>query len=102
MINTKAARILTDELKKQGYQAADGKTAQSFTVNGIDRTKWGEDIPVRVQKNGEWYTIDATVGGPTAKIGVDPRFNWPDEKQSIKSKYEGFTGWVTDPTKLWY
>lgn len=102
MINTKAARILTDELKKQGYQAADGQTAQSFTVNGIDRTKWGEDIPVRVQKNGEWYTIEATVGGPTAKIGVDPRFNWPDEKQSIKSKYEGFTGWVTDPTKLWY
>ena len=102
MINTKAARILTDELKKQGYKAADGLTAKSFTVDGIDRTKWGEDIPVRVQKNGEWYTIEATVGGPTAKIGVDLRFNWPDEKQSIKSKYEGFTGWVTDPTKLWY
>lgn len=102
MINTQAGRILTEELKNQGYKAADGLKAQSFTVNGIDRTKWGEDIPVRVQKDGQWYTIEATVGGPTAKIGVDPRFVWPNEKQSIKSKYEGFTGWVTDPTKLWY
>lgn len=102
MINTNADRILTDELKKQGYKAADGLIADPFTVTGIQKSNWGEDIKVEVQKDGTWYSIDATIGGPTAKIGVSTRFQWPNEKQSIKSRYEGFTGWVTDPSRLWY
>lgn len=102
MINTNADRILTDELKKQGYKAAEGLIADPFTVTGIQKSNWGEDIEVKVQKDGEWYSIDATVGGPTAKIGVSTKFQWPNEKQSIKSRYSGFTGWVTDPRLLWY
>ena len=102
MINTNAGRILTEELKKQGYKAADGLTAQPFTVSGINKANWGSDIKVMVEKGGQWYEIKAVTGGPTAKICVRTNFTWPNEKQSIKSLYEKFQQWVTNPSVMWY
>ena len=102
MINTNAGRILTPELIAQGYKAADGLTAQPFTVTGINKANWGSDIVVKVKKGGEWYEIKAVTGGPTAKICVRTNFTWPNEKQSIKSLYERFQQWVTNPSVMWY
>jgi hypothetical protein len=102
MINTNADRILTDELKAQGYKAVNNVAPVSFDVDGIQKSNWGKDIAIKVQKDGTWYDIDATTGGPAAKICVKPTFKWANEKQSIKARYQQFTEWVRDPSVDWY
>ena len=107
MINTNANKILNEDLKKQGYTYANGLDPVSFEVTGINKNNRGKDIVIKVQKKNEqgddeWYIIDAVEGKPAAKIAVDPKFQWCDEKQSLKGKYKNFTEWVKDPSHPWY
>lgn len=102
MINTHAAKYATN-----GYAYADNVPEVSFDISGIDRNENGKDILVEVQKqdengNDKWYPITAEQGEPAAKLGVDPKFQWVDEKVSLKSVYDQFTGWVANPSVKWY
>ena len=107
MINTNADKILTDELRAQGYTFANNVAPVSFTVENINKELRGKDIVIKVKKKNEqgedqWYVIDAVEGKPAAKIAVDPKFQWVDEKVSLKGQYTNFTEWVKDPSHPWY
>ena len=107
MINTNADKILTDELKKQGYTFENNVPAVSFEVTVQSKENRGNDILIEVQKADEngnlvWYPIEAKQGQPAAKIAVDTKFKWCDEKQSLKSKYSNFVNWVQNPDFVWY
>ena len=102
MINTHAAKYATN-----GYGYADNVPEVSFPVENIDRDENGKDILIEVQKqdedgNDKWYPITAEQGEPAAKLGVDPKFQWVDEKVSLKSVYDQVTGWVANPDVKWY
>ena len=98
MVNTHASKYATN-----GYGYADDKEpVTDILVTGIDKANWGNDIKLEVQKDGVWYEITAKTGDPAAKLCVDPKFQWANEKVSIKSMYSKFTGWVSDPTVMWY
>lgn len=98
MVNTHASKYATN-----GYGYADDKDpVTDILVTGIDKANWGNDIKLEVQKDGVWYEITAKTGDPAAKLCVDPKFQWANEKVSIKSMYSKFTGWVSDPTVMWY
>jgi hypothetical protein len=98
MVNTHASKYATN-----GYGYADDKEpVTDIYVTGIDKANWGNDIKLEVQKDGVWYEITAKTGAPAAKLCVDPKFQWANEKVSIKSMYSKFTGWVSDPTVMWY
>ena len=60
------------------------------------------DIPVRVQKNGSWLTLEAKRGRVPSKIGVKPTYNWCDERVDIETQYPDFGKWVQNETIKWY
>ena len=60
------------------------------------------DIPVCVQKNGSWLTLEAKRGRVPSKIGVKPTYNWCDEREDILDKYPDFGKWVQNETIQWY
>ena len=107
MINTKAGKILNAELKKQGYSFADNVAPVSFEVTVRSKENRGNDILIEVQKADEngnpvWYPIEAKQGQPAAKIAVDTKFEWCNEKQSLKTKYPNFVNWVQNKDYVWY
>lgn len=60
------------------------------------------NIPVVVTyKDGSTKTLDATKGQAPEKIAVLNGFEWPSEKQNIKSKYSHFKDYVEDTTGEW-
>lgn len=87
----------------------------SFNVNSKKSTR-GKDIVIKVDKgtNNEegvhvpnWIELTATGGKPAAKVCVGVDFAteqmWCNERQSIKTKYNKFSTWVTEnPTVLWW
>ena len=83
------------------------KTARSFTVSGIEKSNNGKDIEIKVIKkvNGvdEEFILTAANGQPASKIGVDPTFEWCNERQDITRRYPLFIDWVrtTEPWR-WY
>ena len=107
MINTNADKILTDELKKQGYTFDNNVAPVSFEVTVQSKENRGNDILIEVQKADEngnpvWYPIEAKQGQPAAKIAVDTKFEWCNEKQSLKDKYRNFVNWVQNKDYVWY
>ena len=60
------------------------------------------DIPVCVQKNGSWLTLEAKRGRVPSKIGVKPTYNWCDEREDILDKYPDFGKWVKNENIEWY
>lgn len=107
MINTNADKILTDELRKQGYTFDNNVPAVSFEVTVQSKENRGNDILIEVQKADEngnpvWYPIEAKQGQPAAKIAVDTKFEWCNEKQSLKDKYRNFVNWVQNKDYVWY
>lgn len=60
------------------------------------------DIPVRVQKNGQWMDLEAKRGRVPSKIGVKPTYNWCDEREDIEDRYPNFGQWVQDEGIKWY
>ena len=60
------------------------------------------DIPVCVQKNGSWLTLEAKRGRVPSKIGVKPTYNWCDEREDILDKYPDFGKWVQNENIEWY
>ena len=90
---------------------AEGKhyeyTSQPFSISGIQKSNNGKDIEIKVIKtiNGVETPciLTAANGQPASKIGVDPSFEWCNERQKISRKYPLFTQWVqtTEPWR-WY
>ena len=61
------------------------------------------DIPVMVQKNGQWIELEALKGKVASKICVQPRYEWCDERKSIDTVYPNFSQWVRgEHNDLWY
>lgn len=90
---------------------AEGKhyeyTSEPFPISGIQKSNNGKDIEIKVIKtiNGVETPciLTAANGQPASKIGVDPSFEWCNERQKISRKYPLFTQWVqtTEPWR-WY
>lgn len=105
MINTNAAAVAAKANAAAGknlYAAVDNVAPVTFQVSGINRANNGNDIVVKVQKGGEWYTIEAKKGMPAAKFGCDPKVNYVNEQISFKAVYDKFTGWVQNKNVQWY
>ena len=61
------------------------------------------EIPVKVQKNGQWIELEALRGKVASKICVQPRYEWCDERKSIDTVYPNFSQWVRGGhDDLWY
>ena len=61
------------------------------------------DIPVMVQKNGQWIELEALKGKVASKICVKPIYRWCDERKSIDTVYPNFSQWVRgEHDDLWY
>ena len=90
------------------YKIQNSGTSTPFEVTGIDRTKNGSDISVKVvRKSSSGQEIiselKAEVGKPAAKIGVNPKFEPCAERQDIRKKYPLFSDWVQgNITGAWY
>ena len=80
----------------------ENQTATPVTISGINKTNNGKDIRIEVQKGDTWYEITANAGEPAAKIGVDPKFKWVNEKHNITNDYPQFSSWVKNPSIKWY
>ena len=81
--------------------------SEPFSISGIQKSNNGKDIEIKVIKtiNGVETPciLTAANGQPASKIGVDPSFEWCNERQKISRKYPLFTQWVqtTEPWR-WY
>ena len=61
------------------------------------------EIPVTVQKNGQWIELVAPRGKVASKICVEPRYRWCAERKNIDDVYPNFGPWVRgENTGLWY
>ena len=61
------------------------------------------EIPVKVQKNGQWIELEALKGKVASKICVKPIYRWCDERKSIDTVYPNFSQWVREGhDDLWY
>lgn len=67
-----------------------------FTIN---QSCWSayeaNNIPVEVQKDGEWIEIKAIKGKAAAKIAVPTTYEWCSEREDIAEKYPKFNDYVT-------
>jgi hypothetical protein len=88
-----------------------GVATKTFSVTGIDKSKRGNDIEIKVNKGTaeapNWIELTATGGAPAAKLCVGVDFatgnKWCAERQSIKTKYPVFSEWVAlNPTQIWW
>ena len=61
-----------------------------------------KDIPVKVQKNGQWIELEALKGKVASKICVQPRYVWCAERKAIDTVYPNFSQWVRENNDLWY
>jgi hypothetical protein len=90
------------------YKIQNSGKSTPFTVSGIDKTKNGIDIVVTVVRkssSGEEIIseLEAPLGKPAAKIGVDPKFEPCAERYDIRKKYPLFSEWVQKGGSLaWY
>ena len=100
MVNTKA--------EAKGLKGGDVALRPTINVEitGV-KAQNGKNIPIHVEKvyNGtaQWVELTAVTGEPAAKIGVNPTFQWCNERDDIRSRYENFVTWVrtTNPTIWW-
>ena len=83
-------------------------SSEPFEISGIDESKKGKDILIKVTKTMDdgtthEFTLDAIVGEPAAKIGVSTEFEWCDERQDIRGRYKRFIEWVrtVEPVNWW-
>ena len=100
MINTRVSQ--KSELIAQGVSYADN---QPDVILELDKAyENAKDIPVYVQKGGEWIELTAERGEPASKIGVTTSFRWVTETEFIGDKnwYPLFTEWVTKNSGSWY
>ena len=77
------------------------KGAVEFTIKGSFNYNVN-NIPVKVQKDGEWIELEAVTGKAPGKIAVNTYYNWCNERQSIEQKYPEFTNYVTNQNVKWY
>jgi len=71
----------------------------SFTLDGQISPAAFE---IRVEKDGELIPLKSEVGQPTAKIAVDPDFEWCAEREDIQKKYPSFSSYVKNGNINWY
>ena len=83
-----------------GVEAAPAVFTYDFPDNVTNN--FINNIPVVVTyKDGSTKTLEATKGQAPEKIAVLNGFEWPSEKQNIKSKYSHFKDYVEDTTGEW-
>lgn len=63
-----------------------------------------QKITIKVTKEGSETPIEllANVGEPAAKIAVNKKIDWQDERKEFVRKYEDFQKYVSDPSVEWY
>jgi hypothetical protein len=77
-----------------------GLNPVTFRIEGI-KAPW--DIEIVVVRNGDvMIPLKAEVGSPAAKIAVDPRFVWCNERDDIREIYPDFPLYVKDTSVNWY
>jgi hypothetical protein len=63
-------------------------------------------ITVKVNNGTEekpnWLELKADKGKVAAKIGVEPKCDWCDERQDIELKYSNFAKWVRGEVENFY
>ena len=78
----------------------------TFTVTGVDSSKKGKDIIIKVNKgtvdNPNWVELTAVKGQPAAKLAVTKDFKICTERQNINEIYVRFKDWVNNPKIIWY
>ena len=94
--------VATNIMVNTNFRKGVSRSAVTYDITG----SFGENaanIPVFVQKGGEWIELTANQGKPASKIGVSTSYNWCDEREAIDSKYPDFSSWVTngDPVIWW-
>ncbi len=55
-----------------------------------------KDIKIEVFKNNRWIELTAPQGDAASKIAVGTDFEWPYERQSLKTKYPDFPKYAKD------
>jgi hypothetical protein len=90
------------EMVNTGLKSA---TAEAFEVT-IDRSKYDDGIRIMVnkgtQEEPQWFTLNAFVGEPAAKIKVDHDYDYCSERQDIVKKYPRFADYVSNQSIKWY
>lgn len=80
-----------------------GVSKAPVTFKYAQNTTNVNEIPVTVQKNGQWIELVALRGKVASKICVQPRYEWCDERKSIDTVYPNFSQWVRGGhDDLWY
>ena len=78
----------------------------TFSVTGVDSSKRGKDIIIRVNKGTSdkpnWVELKAEKGDPAAKLAVSKNFKVCTERQNINTVYTRFSDWVADKGVIWY
>ena len=70
-----------------------------LTLNGVIAPK---DINITINNGGTTIPLKSEVGQPTAKIAVDPDFQWLDERADIRTECPEFPTYVKDGNINWY
>lgn len=60
------------------------------------------DVKIYVKSGSSTYELTTNLGNAPAKICVETKYQWTDERQSIKAKYPEFTNYVKDTSVAWY
>ena len=98
MINTHSA-----------IDGVDGATAAPFPVSNPGKN--GRDIEIRVNKFEKlddgtvvdhWYTLEAKMGVPAAKLCVNQTFQYCGERVPITKPYPNFGNWVRGNKYIWW
>lgn len=89
----------TTMINTNANNGVNGLSAASFTVSRII-APW--DIDVAVQRLTDRISLKADVGQPSAKIAVDPSFQWCNEREDIRERYPNFADYVKDTSVNWY
>ena len=100
----KLTMINTGENAHQDYEPA------VFDVTGNFKDANGNNdanlIKVMVNKgtaeNPDWLEMTAQKGKVAAKIGIDPRVDWCNERQDIEERWSNFAKWVRGEVEIFY
>ena len=99
MINTNGTKSALPGVKSRSI---DGLSHPVITLSKsvLSNADARDNIVIEVYKNDMWIPLSANKGEAASKIGVDPSYEYCDEREDIITKYPGFKSWVEGQDKL--
>lgn len=102
--------ITTKTMMNTDKNARDAYVKPIFEITGNFKDANGKNdanlIVLKVNKGTaetpNWIELTAKKGKVAAKIGVDPKTDWCDERQDIEAKYSNFAKWVRGEVGTFY